>query len=241
MKNTKILLVEDEFPVALDIKLRLQKLGYEITDICDNYTDTIESITENSPDIIIMDINISGDKNGIQTAEAIYQKNKTPIIFLTANGDERTFKEALETNPFGFLLKPFKIQELSYAIQIAVQKQQEQNAAINTPIKQKQTNTLFIKDRSKLVRVSIHEILWIEAMDNYTRIVTQDKKVMVNMFLKEFYEKIPKDKFLRIHRSYIIALSKIDAIENRFVIIGNEQIPFSKAYRKELFNALDIL
>ena len=71
-------------------------------------------------------------------------------------------------------------------------------------------DTLFVKDKSQLISVKIDEILWVEAMDNYSRIVTQEKKILVNMFLKEFYEKVPQDKFLRVHRSYLVALDKIE-------------------------------
>lgn len=105
----------------------------------------------------------------------------------------------------------------------------------------KVSDTLFVKDKSQLIRVKIDEILWVEAMDNYTQIITRNKRVVVNMFLKEFYEKVPQDKFLRIHRSYMVALDKIDKIENRFVFIGDKNIPISKAYKSQLLERLDIL
>lgn len=240
VKNKKVLIVEDEFSIALDIKVSLEKLEYVIIGIASNYEEAMGYAVEAVPDIVIMDINISGEKNGIETAEDIYQKYDIPIVFLTAYGDDTTFKEALKSRPFGFLLKPFNIKELSFTLQIALQKQQEnKNPTVSSALKV--SDTLFIKDKSKLISVKIDEILWVEAMDNYTQVITKEKKVVVNMFLKDFYEKIPKDKFLRIHRSYIVALDKIDKIEDRFIFMDNKSIPVSKAYRNQLLERLDIL
>lgn len=241
VRNKKVLIVEDEFSIALDIKISLEKLDYVIVGIASNYKEAMKYSVETMPDIVIMDINISGDKNGIEAAEDIYAKYKIPIVFLTANGDDATFKEALQSKPFGFILKPFNIKELSFTLQIALQKQLENKSSRIVLSNNKVSDTLFIKDKSQLIRVKIDEILWVEAMDNYTQIITRNKKVVVNMFLKEFYEKVPQDKFLRIHRSYIVALDKIDKIENRFVFIGDKNIPVSKAYKSQLLERLDIL
>lgn len=122
IKNKKVLIVEDEFSIALDIKISLEKLDYVIVGIASTYKEAIKYSEETIPDIVIMDINISGDKNGIDAAEDIYVKYKIPIVFLTANGDDTIFKEALQSKPFGFLLKPFNIKELSFTLQIALQK-----------------------------------------------------------------------------------------------------------------------
>lgn len=241
IKNKKVLIVEDEFSIALDIKISLEKLDYVIVGIASTYKEAIKYSEETIPDIVIMDINISGDKNGIDAAEDIYAKYKIPIVFLTANGDDTTFKEALQSKPFGFLLKPFNIKELSFTLQIALQKQVENKSSGVMLPNNKVSDTLFVKDKSQLIRVKIDEILWVEAMDNYTQIITRNKRVVVNMFLKEFYEKVPQDKFLRIHRSYMVALDKIDKIENRFVFIGDKNIPVSKAYKSQLLERLDIL
>ncbi|WP_103867184.1 LytTR family DNA-binding domain-containing protein [Aquimarina sp. I32.4] len=242
MKNKKVLIVEDEFSIALDIKTSLEKIDYFVVGIADSYDEAMKYTAETAPDIIVMDVNISGEKNGIDTAEEIYYKYKVPVVFLTAYCDNHTFAEALQSKPFGFLLKPFKIKELSFALQIALQKQLERkDTTPHSPTTNKLSDTLFIKDKSQLTKVMIDEILWAEAMDNYTQVITKNKKVVVNMFLKEFYDKVPQDKFLRIHRSYIVALEKIDKIENRFICIGDNTIPISKAYKKLLLERLDVL
>lgn len=239
--DIKVLIVEDEFSIALDIKVSLEKLGYTVIGIASNYNEAIKRVDEIVPDVTVLDINISGDKNGIVTGSDIYDKYNIPIVFLTAYGDDRTFKEALQSRPFGFLLKPFNIKELSFTIQIALQKHFENETSKATTPNNKIAETLFVKDKSQLISIKVNEILWVKAMDNYIQIITRDKKFLANMFLKEFYEKVPQDKFLRIHRSYMVALDKIDKIENRSVFIEGNNIPISKAYKSQLLERLDIL
>ncbi len=240
--SKKVLIVEDEFSIALDIKISLEKLGYSIIGIASSYDESIKYVDEIVPDVAVLDINITGDKNGIVTGADIYDKYNIPIVFLTAYGDDRTFKEALQSRPFGFLLKPFNIKELSFAIQIAMQKHHEgREPKMVMSSSQKVSETLFVKDKSQLISVKVNNILWVEAMDNYTQIITNDRRILANMFLKELYEKVPQDKFLRIHRSYLVALDKIDKIENRFVFIKEHKIPISKAYKNQLLERLDIL
>ncbi len=239
--NKKVLIVEDEFSIALDIKTSLKKEGYNIVGIANSYNEAMMYAEEAMPDIVIMDINISGEKNGIVAAKDIYDRYRIPIVFLTAYGDDDTFKKALKSRPFAFLLKPFNTKELSFTVQIALQKHFENNKQETTVPNEKISETIFVKDKSQLISVKVNKILWVEAMDNYTQIITKDKKILVNMFLKEFYEKVPQDKFLRIHRSYMVALDKIEKIENRFVFINGHRIPISKAYRSRLLERLDIL
>ncbi len=239
IKDKKILIVEDEFSIALDIKLSLEEIGYIVIGIAHNNAEAIKYTLENKPDLIIMDINIAGEKDGIEMANDIYKNHKIPVVFLTGNGDNDTFKKALATKPFSFLLKPFNSKELSYTIQIALNKQEENNK--NTTVLTPDINTsdtLFIKDKSQFIKVKIDDILWVEAMDNYVQIITAEKRVIANMFLKDFHEKVSNDKFFRVHRSFTVA---IDKIENRSVFIGDKNIPISKAYKNQLLERLRIL
>lgn len=122
MNKTKILIVEDESIVALDIKRALNKLGHEVTDMVTNYDDTLYSIEDNRPDIILMDIHLENSKDGIETVHAIQEKNTIPIIYLTAFSDEKTIQRAIQTNPIGYLIKPFKREELKSTILLGLHK-----------------------------------------------------------------------------------------------------------------------
>jgi len=120
--NTKILIVEDETIVALDIKSAVKKLGYEVTDTVTNHADAINSVHKNEPDIILMDIHLENSEDGIQTTKDIQKIKNIPIIYLTAFSDDETVKRAIATNPIGYLIKPFKREELKSTILLCLYK-----------------------------------------------------------------------------------------------------------------------
>ncbi len=126
-KQIKVLIVEDETIVALDIKSAISKLGYIVTATVTSHNEALKSILDNTPDIIMMDINLEGSKDGIQTAIDIKKIKDIPIIYLTAFSDDETIHRAIQTNPVGYLLKPFKINELKSTILLALFKSQQLN------------------------------------------------------------------------------------------------------------------
>jgi DNA-binding response OmpR family regulator len=121
-ETIKILIVEDETIVALDIKGVVKKLGYDVTNCVTNYDDAIKSVIEDEPDIILMDINLKNSLDGIQTVQDIKKIKNIPIIYLTAFYDDETIQRAIETNPVGYLIKPFKKAELKSTILLAIYK-----------------------------------------------------------------------------------------------------------------------
>lgn len=118
--KTKILIVEDEILVALDIESLLNKMNFNVVGIATNYDEAILSVKESTPDIILMDIHLENSKDGIEATRAIQKIQNIPIIYLTAYHDEKTVNRAIETNPVSYLLKPFKIEELKSTIMLAL-------------------------------------------------------------------------------------------------------------------------
>ena len=122
--KTKVIVVEDEAITALNLKLDLEDLGYEVLDTIDNASDAIEKSNEMFPDMVLMDINLKGDKTGIDAAKEI-SENGIPIIFLTANTDDFTAFKALKTAPYGYLSKPYSIKDLEQTMGMAIRKYEE--------------------------------------------------------------------------------------------------------------------
>jgi len=116
----KVLIVEDESLVALDIASALKKEGYTVTDCVENAEDAYEAIETELPDLIMMDINIDGPINGIEASRRINTIHNIPIIFLTAYNDKNTIDEAISTSPKSYLIKPFKRQELYASVALAL-------------------------------------------------------------------------------------------------------------------------
>ena len=122
MYKIKILIVEDEPIVALDIQNTLIKLGYIVTDMVTNYDDTLSSVQSNEPDIIFMDIHLQNSKNGIETVMEIKKSKNIPVVYLTAFSDDYTMQKAIETDPISYILKPFKRDELKSSIMLSTYK-----------------------------------------------------------------------------------------------------------------------
>ncbi|MGZ4091236.1 MAG: response regulator, partial [Bacteroidia bacterium] len=128
MEKLNIFIVEDESIVAKDIQNSLTKLGYNVVGVANNGKDAIEKVSELLPDLILMDIMIKGDMTGIEVSEKIKEKHKIPVIFLTAYADEGTLSKAKVTEPYGYILKPFKEIDLHSTIEMAVYKHQRDTA-----------------------------------------------------------------------------------------------------------------
>lgn len=122
MEKTKILIVEDETIVALEIQDRLEKLGYEIVASVSTGEEALEKVDMYKPDLVLMDINLEGLMDGIEAAEIVLDRHAIPIIYLTAYSDDETLRRAKITEPFAYILKPFGTRELHTAIEIALYK-----------------------------------------------------------------------------------------------------------------------
>ncbi len=118
----RVMVVEDERIVALNLKHRLTKLGYDITQLVTSGQQALREIERSPPDVILMDINIDGEMDGIETASRIPQEHQVPVIYLTAYSEEATLERARGTKPYGFLLKPFSERELHATIQMVLER-----------------------------------------------------------------------------------------------------------------------
>jgi DNA-binding LytR/AlgR family response regulator len=239
----KILIVEDEMIIAANISLQLTNLGYEVIGIIPRGEDALLHINADTPDIVLLDINLKGKLDGVETALLMQQDYNIPIIYLTANDDEINFNRAKATNPYAFISKPFKKIDLQRALELTVNRMFVSNVSekVNTikndvPFILK--DCIFIRHQEKMKKVCIKDILYIEAERNYTRIHTKLKEFLLVMTLKDMVEKLPNKHFLRIHRSFIINISQIDEVAANHLIIAKKAIPLSKSLKEELFKRL---
>ncbi|ADE36656.1 response regulator [Methanohalophilus mahii] len=122
MNKSRILVVEDEAIVAMVIKRRLKDLGYIVSGVASTGRDAITKVEGTFPDLVLMDIRLKGDMNGIEATKIIRDRFSLPVVYLTAHSDDVTFKKAKETDPDGYILKPFTEKDLSTTIEIALHK-----------------------------------------------------------------------------------------------------------------------
>jgi DNA-binding LytR/AlgR family response regulator len=238
----KILIVEDEMIIAANISLQLSTLGYEVSGIIPRGEEALLHIKQNQPDIILMDIQLKGELNGIETAQLMQQDYDIPIIYLTANADDDHFEKAKATHPYAFISKPFKKLDLQRAIELTINhiqiKELTSDSSISPFIL---SDCIFVRSHEKMVKVHIKDILYIEAERNYCRIHSKDKEYLLVITLKDLDEKLPQEHFLRIHRSFIVNISQIDEIANTHVVISKKAIPISKPLKDELLKRLQTI
>jgi DNA-binding LytR/AlgR family response regulator len=245
-EKIKILIVEDEMLIGANISLQLNELGYEVTGIIPRGEEALDHIENNPPDIMLLDINLKGNLDGIETAVEMQKTRNIPVIYLTANTDDAHFNRAKETKPYGFISKPFKKLDLQRTIELTIN--QMDTKIRNDTDSESQNNDsfilsdcIFVRHLNSMVKVDIKDILYIEAERNYCRIFSSSKEYLVVMSLKEMDEKLPNKHFFRIHRSYIINLSQIKEIAATHMVIGNKALPVTKSLREELLKRIQTI
>lgn len=250
MSKINILVVEDESIVAKDIQQSLKKLGYNVVATCNNGEDAVIAVEEKSPDIVLMDIMLKGEISGIEAAAQIREQFNVPIIYLTAYADESTLSKAKVTEPHGYIIKPFKEVDLHTSIEMAIYKHQKEMDVIKerdflySIVDNKESkDMIFIKSNSRLTRINASDIYYIEAMKDYVVITTRNEKYTIHATMKDIDKKLPANDFIRVHRSYIVRLDKISAVQSNSVILEEEKkpIPIGSFYKEALLRKLNTL
>ncbi len=243
MKNVRVLVVEDEPIIAADLMDRLEEMGFEVAQQCSNGADAILFTEKENIDLILMDIQLEGDLDGIQTAQIILEKRQVPIIFLTSNVDEATFSRAKTTQPAAFLSKPFRGKDLKHAIELAISRSVSSSQIQAPPAENINSflfkDRLFIRVKDRMVRIFFSDILWLEADDYYCKLMTNEKEYLITQTLKQMGESLSGvPEFMRVHRSFIVNLSQVEEIGDLFVLISQKQIPLNKSSKDELATRL---
>ncbi len=241
MDKTRILIVEDDMIIAANISLQLSNLGYEVTGIETKAEEAIHHAMETKPDMILMDIQLKGKSNGIDAANAIRKYLDIPLIYLTANVDDATFQKAKETRPFAFIAKPFTNLNLERTIALVEDKVKEkrENVSAENTFVDSQEDRIFIRNNNKLIKVMLDDILYIEADRNYCKIITTSQTYMVVSPMNKLCDKIDSRNFVRIHRSFVVNFSKLDAVAESYVEVKGKLIPIGKQYKEDLHKMLN--
>ncbi len=240
MKNIRVLIVEDEPIIAADLEDRLVEMGYVVVRQCSSGEEAIQYMPKGDIDLVLMDIQLEGALDGIQTAQKLLEISPIRLIYLTSNVDEATFQRAKQTQPDAFLSKPFRGKDLIHAIDLAFSRDVPPAAPSNEKSAALQfDDRIFIKVKDQMQRVFLSDILWFEADDYYCKMVTKEKSYLITHTLKQMEESLSANpNFLRGHRSYLINLSQIEVIGDTYVSINNTHIPLNKNSKEEITNRL---
>lgn len=249
MEKIKIVIIEDEFVIAEDVRSRLESHGYRVSAIFDRGENALPYILNEKPDLLLVDIHLAGGMNGIELVRQAQAKIQTPVVYITANSDSRTYDEAKVTHPNAFLIKPFSPENLIASIDLALYNfsngsvvEKIERAPISIPSEDLLIHQcLFVRSNGKFKKVSCHEILFAEASGSYVHIQTTDQRYTLSQNLTQFQKKTPLPDFIRIHRSYIVNISRVDSFEESFVFIQNHKLPLSENHRAEFLSRIHLL
>ena len=232
MERIKTILVEDEPIIAADLKNQLEKLGYEVEGIFEDAESIIQSLEnfEYAPDILLMDIQLEGDMDGIQAASIINEKFKIPIIFITSNTDANSFQRAKLTYPSAFLSKPFRIKDITNAMELALEKP---NQSVDKNL-EFLSDRIFLKSKNSLDRVMYEHILYVEADGAYTKIVTKDRTHVISQSLSKTEQSLNWKSIVRVHRSFLVNLSHVDRITEGYLLSTDFKVPMSRSYNEDV-------
>ncbi|RDB04189.1 LytR/AlgR family response regulator transcription factor [Runella aurantiaca] len=253
MHSIKILIVEDEAVVGLDLEARLEAEGYEIVNVVNNGPKAIEVYKSQQVDFILCDIKLIGNMTGIEAVQEMIAFREAPVIYLTAQADRSTIEAAMKTYPSAYITKPFNNESLKIAIDLAInnfalraqnqpftKEKEEPIKPLNSAPKLPDRETIlqindyvFIKENYKFQKIQLNDILFFEADKNYTTIHTESRKIALRLTLNTVLERLSTTKFIRVHRSYAVNIDKIDSFDEHDLNIGKFQIPIGRSHKED--------
>ena len=245
----KILIVEDNVIIADDMQSMLEEIGYEIVDNVIVYEQAVEVLKEKQVDLVLIDIILASDKTGIDLGKHIREHYDIPFIFVTSNSDRATVENAKSVQPNGYLVKPFEQQDLYTSIEIAlsnfVQGKKSRSMEEKEEVGEGFTSnsvlkdSIFVKKQHLYYRIYFDDIRFIKADNVYLEVNTADKKFLVRSPLKNYLEKLPRNKFYRAHKSYIVNVDHIDAVNSKDILINDTLIPISKDFKEFIISSMN--
>jgi Response regulator of the LytR/AlgR family len=241
MNTFYILLVEDNLSFALEIEMLIKELGYGFVGQVDNAKDAIDAIQKQKPNLVLMDIGIKGQVNGIELANSLGTQN-IPFIFITQSRDRATYENAQSLKPLAYLVKPFDLLTLQSTIEQAVRVAKELSLIGENEGDVDQAS-FYIRNNNVLNRIRYSDIFWIKSDGNYCNIHTESKKFVTKISLVSIMRKMEKLEFIRVHKQYIVPLRRIENINlfNNLLYIGEKKIPIGRSYKSSLVRHLDLI
>lgn len=237
MKEINCMVVDDE-PIARDILARhiAQTSGLTLVKNCINASEAYEGLHQHKVDLMFLDIQMP-----VITGTDFLRSLADPPLVIFTTAYEQYAVEGFELNSVDYLLKPITYERFCQAIQKVNERISYRSKLYIQQTEQAiPVDYVFIKQDTRLVRVNFSQIRYIAAEKDYSSVYLEDKRLFASMHLKLFENILPKEKFLRIHRSYLVNLSMIRAIRGNLVEISSEELPIGANYKEALLKALGI-
>ena len=232
MNEIRCMIVDDE-PLAREIIKNHIAATPELTLVktCMNASEAYEGIHQHQIDLIFLDIQMP-----VITGTEFLRSLRNPPLVIFTTAFHNYAIEGFELNSVDYLLKPVTYERFYQSIQRVKDRLRLNIPSINEPV----VDYLFIKQDSRLIRVNFDNIRYIEAEKDFSSVVTEDRKLLAGMHLKMFESMLPENLFVRVHRSFIVNLSKVGSINGNMVELGKTEIPIGGNYKENLLKRLGI-
>lgn len=223
-------IVEDE-PLARNLMIDyVSKVpSLHLVEACSSPLTVMEVLRNNSVDLLFLDVQMP-ELTGISLLKAL---KKRPLVILTTAYSEYAL-EGYELDVADYLLKPITFERFLRAVEKATERLEKNFVQTSAkPVQESSQPFVFVKDGTKLVKINLEEILYVEGLKDYVTIHTPTQKIISLQRLKVLEDQLPPEKFIRVHNSFIVALKAIDVIHKGDIQIGNVMIPIGETYKKE--------
>ncbi|WP_298517104.1 LytTR family DNA-binding domain-containing protein [uncultured Kordia sp.] len=242
----KICIVEDDQNHAYALQEKVKAIGHAVQQICTTFEEALQAIQQNIPDIILLDINLQNDNEGIQLAKVIKSFSSIPIIYTTALTASDIIEKAVKIQPSGYLVKPIQQETLKATIELALQKQKpninQENTAVST---EDDATFLTVRVGYKLRKINLQEVKLLKITSkNYVTLVDKnDKEFQLRNSLKALISSL-NSHFIQVHRLYGINLNyivHIDEKEQMLCLKERTHIPIGRTFKENLYKRLNIM
>jgi DNA-binding LytR/AlgR family response regulator len=240
-----ILIVEDEGILAMELSDSLENDGYFVVGIANNGRKALDLFQRQRVDLLLCDITIKGDWDGIETVRRLTLERPIPVIYLTALTDRETLERAKQTYPAAYVNKPYQLASLRTAIELAIHNFTQRSkpvpaSAVPTERGTRDRETilqindhLFVKQNYQFVKINVGDLLYLEADNVYTTLVTTNRKYVIRLTLSGILERMNLPSLVRIHRSYAVNIHKVDSFNDAELNIGTQSLPLSRSYKED--------
>jgi DNA-binding LytR/AlgR family response regulator len=230
MKKIHCIIVDDEPLARRLISMYISHLAnWEIKAECKEVTEAYEALYQNDVDVIFLDINMP-NKTGIEFLLTL--RNPPLVVFTTAYAEYAA--KAFDLKAVDYLVKPITEERFREAIDKIEQLRQPKEKVVPA----QEADHVFLKQDNRLVKVLFDDILFVEALKDFSKVFLKDKTMLASAHLKMMEDMLPASRFLRVHRSYLVALNKITALQGNMIEIGKQEVPIGTTYKDELVKRL---
>ncbi len=229
------IIVDDNKMARTALKKLIEQVAFlELQEECASSVDAYNYLIKETVDLVFLDVEMPG-MTGI---ELVRNLEKRPIIILITSKTDYAV-EAFELNVADYIIKPVTLSRFMAAVSKAKELFEIKGQKIE--LNEKDKEYMFVRSNSILTKIKVKDITYIQALGDYVNIYTLDNRYTVHITLKGMEEKLPQDKFYRLHRSYLIALDHIDKVEEGTAFIGKHPVPIGEQYKKELLRKINLI